>query len=147
MSFNQPQFNLPQTLKKFSLSSFRLKWKDISRFQQVLPNLEILKLHNHAVSDEIWDMDDGAFPKLRFLKLEMLNVKRWIATAENFPCLQNLVIKDCIQLEEIPSSLGDICALEKIEVSCCSHSASESAKQIQQEQVENYGNDLLKVYI
>ncbi|KAI3467122.1 hypothetical protein Pfo_023785 [Paulownia fortunei] len=133
------EFDLPLNLKKLTLSEFLLPWNEISSFQK-LPNLEVLKLLNGAVEGELWDMGDGDFPKLKFLKLESLNIKHWNASSDNFPCLEQLVLQRCNKLVEIPSSLGDICSLGAITVQWCSHSAAKSAKQIQEEQ-KDAGND------
>ncbi|KAL6518100.1 hypothetical protein OROMI_033801 [Orobanche minor] len=139
------KFKLPPALKKLSLSKFRLKWSEISIFQK-LPDLEVLSLHWGAVEDELWDTGDDVFPKLKSLKLEKLNIKRWNASAENFPRLEKLVVERCKQLEEIPSSFGDFYSLRKVEVLWCSHSAAKSAKEIHEEQ-QDAGNELLKVHI
>lgn len=139
------EFDLPWSLKKLTLSQFHLQWNVISSFQK-LPNLEVLKLLNAAVEGDLWDMGDGEFPKLKFLKLGSLNIKLWNASSDNFPCLEQLVLERCEELVEIPSSLADVCSLGSIVVRWCSRDAAKSAKQIQEEQTDA-GNELLKVHI
>ncbi|KAK4402237.1 Disease resistance protein RPP13 [Sesamum angolense] len=62
----------------------------------------------------------------------------------NFPRLQHLVIRHCSDLKEIPLRVGDIPTLKVIEVHECSSSVVDSARMIQEEQLE-LGNDGLEV--
>ncbi|KAL3820416.1 hypothetical protein ACJIZ3_006321 [Penstemon smallii] len=140
-------FILPAlSLKKLTLSKFRLQWDAISTIVKKLPNLEVLKLGFGSVVGEVWNMGDVEFPNLKFLKLQSLNIKTWSASPENFPSLEKLVLERCKELKEIPDSLGDFCSLEKIELLWCNSSAAKSAKQIQDDQ-EDAGNPLLKVHV
>ncbi|KAL3833232.1 hypothetical protein ACJIZ3_007968 [Penstemon smallii] len=139
--------NLPLSLKKLTLSKFRLQWDAISTIVEKLPNLEVLKLLGFgSVVGEVWNMGDVEFPNLKFLKLQSWHIKKWSASPENFPSLEKLVLESCPQLEEIPDSLGEFNSLEKIEVLWCSRSAAKLAKQIQDDQ-EDAGNQLLKVHV
>lgn len=139
-------FSFPSNLKKLTLSKFRLPWEEIHTIGR-LPNLEVLKLLFRAFEGPQWNMREGEFLKLKFLKLDTLTtIKQWNASADHFPCLQRLVLQRCKQLEKIPSVFGDIPTLQMIEVQWCSISASKSARQIQEEQ-QDLGNDGLKVFI
>ncbi|CAI9105958.1 OLC1v1004995C1 [Oldenlandia corymbosa var. corymbosa] len=138
-------FCFPSTLRKLTLSKFCLPWDKISTTGK-LPNLEVLKLLHRAFEGEQWDMDDGEFLKLKFLKLDGLNFVQWNASSDHLPVLEQLVVHRCKQLQEIPSSFGDIPTLQKIDLQWCNVSASNSAMEIKTEQLEN-GNDFLKVLI
>ncbi|KAK4488455.1 hypothetical protein RD792_004219 [Penstemon davidsonii] len=141
------QFILPAlSLKKLTLSKFRLQWDAISTIVEKLPNLEVLKLGFGSVFGEVWNMGDVEFPNLKFLKLESLNIKTWSAFPENLPALENLVLERCKQLKEIPDSLGEFYSLEKIELLWCNSSAAKSAKRIQDDQ-KDVGNELHKVHV
>ena len=92
-------------------------------------------------------MREGEFLKLKFLKQDRLNIVRWNAPANHFPCLQQLVLQRCKKLEEIPFCFGDTPSVEMIVVKWCSFSASKStARQILEEQ-QDIGNHRLKVFI
>ncbi|XP_071930473.1 putative late blight resistance protein homolog R1A-3 [Coffea arabica] len=127
------EMSLPLSLRKLTLSKFRLPWDEMSTILK-LPNLEVLKLLHRAFEGEQWNMGDAEFLKLKFLKLDTLKLVQWNASSDNFPCLEQLVLQKCKQLEEIPSSFGDIATLEKIEVQWCSISASKSATDIEAEE-------------
>ncbi|XP_027063019.1 putative late blight resistance protein homolog R1A-3 [Coffea arabica] len=138
------EFHFSLTIRKLTLSGFCLPWSKISAVAN-LPNLEALKLLREAFVGETWDLDAEEFPELRFLKLASLDIVKWTAIeCENsFPRLQKLVLEKCCNLEEIPSSMGNVSPLETIEVSDCPNSAN-SVKEIQEEQI-SMGNTGFKV--
>ncbi|XP_027062469.1 putative late blight resistance protein homolog R1A-3 [Coffea arabica] len=129
----QIEFCFSSTIKKLTLSGFRLPWCKISAIAN-LPNLEVLKLLHQAFEGQEWNMEVEEFPKVRFLKLASLDIAKWTASeCENcFPHLGKLVLERCYFLKEVPSSLGNISTLETIEVSGCPNSAS-SVMQLQEE--------------
>lgn len=139
------KFDFPLKLRKLTLSKFRLPWDCISEVGR-LPNLEVLKLLSGAFEGKVWDMKEGEFPKLKFLKLDTLNLAQWNSSSDDFPSLQHLVLRNCRQLEEVPSGLGGVPTLEIIEVQLCRQSAEESIRTIKEEQ-HMMGNDYLKVLI
>nr|XP_027060904.1 putative late blight resistance protein homolog R1A-3 [Coffea arabica] len=111
-----------------------------------LPNLEVLKLLDRAFKGEIWNMEKEGFPKVRFLKIDDLDVGKWTAYegVDCFPSLQKLALISCRSLKEIPSCLGSS-TLEIIEVSHCPFSAS-FIEPLQEEQMD-LGNTDLKILI
>ncbi|KAL3504613.1 hypothetical protein ACH5RR_034454 [Cinchona calisaya] len=138
------KFSFPVNLKKLTMSNARLPWDEISVIGQ-LPNLEVLKLLE-AFQGQQWDMEEGEFQNLKFLKLDSLDIELWNASNEHFPKLEQLVVLSCQQLEEIPSSFGEIPTLQLIEMKWCSPSATESVKQILEEQ-RDMSNDQLNVIV
>ncbi|XP_071924935.1 putative late blight resistance protein homolog R1B-17 [Coffea arabica] len=143
---SQPcEFNLPLNLKKLTLSKFRLPWSQISTIGK-LPHLEVLKLLSRAFDGQIWEMTEGEFQSLKYLKFDNLWIAQWKASNDHLPCLRHLVLQRCKKLEEVPSSLGDIRTLERIEVHWCSQSAAVSVKEIEDEQ-RDIGNEELMVLI
>ncbi|KAL3504640.1 hypothetical protein ACH5RR_034484 [Cinchona calisaya] len=139
------KFSFPSNLKKLSMSDFRLPWDEISVIGQ-LPNLEVLKLLYKAFEGQEWEMREGEFQKLKFLKLDTLDIKLWNASSEHLPSLEQLVVLSCLELEEIPSSFGEIPTLQLIEMKWCSSSATDSVKQILEEQ-RDMSNDQLNVIL
>lgn len=108
--------------------------------------LEVLKLVDVAFEEEQWDTREVEFPRLEYLKLEDIKIAEWNASSDNFPRLQQLVMKRCGNLEMIPSSLGEIPTLRKIQVYMCAETTNESARKIKDEQ-EKMGNEELQVII
>ncbi|XP_027088472.1 putative late blight resistance protein homolog R1A-3 [Coffea arabica] len=139
------KFTLPSNLKKLTVSNARLPWDEISVIGQ-LPNLEVLKLLSKAFEGQEWDMREGEFQRLKFLKLDSLDIVQWSASGEHLPCLEQLVVLSCQRLEEIPSSFGEISTLQLIELKWCSTSAKDSVKQILDDQ-RDYGNHQLNVTV
>ncbi|XP_071927534.1 putative late blight resistance protein homolog R1B-23 [Coffea arabica] len=139
------KFDFPLNLKKLTLSKFCLPWDCVSEIGR-LPNLEVLKLLSRAFEGERWNMKEGEFLKLKFLKLDTLNIAQWNASADHLPKLQQLVLRNCRHLEEVPSGFADIPTLVMIEMQLCRSSAEESVRILKEEQL-GLGIDDLKVLI
>ncbi|KAL3504653.1 hypothetical protein ACH5RR_034494 [Cinchona calisaya] len=135
------KFCFPSHLKKLSMSNSRLPWDEISYIGQ-LPNLEVLKLLNKAFEGQEWEMKEGEFKKLKFLKLDSLDIELWNASSDHIPSLVQLLVISCQQLEELPSSFGEIPTLQLIEMKWCSSSATDSVKHILEEQHDMSNNQL-----
>ncbi|KAI7994609.1 hypothetical protein LOK49_LG11G00414 [Camellia lanceoleosa] len=112
---NFREVKFPTNVKRLTLKYTKIKWEDISILGMLLPKLELLKLDVDAASGWQWATTDGGFPQLKFLKLKDLDVKQWITCSSHFPRLQHLSLDWCQDLKEVPSSLGDILALQLIE--------------------------------
>ncbi|KAL2515331.1 Disease resistance protein RPP8 [Forsythia ovata] len=135
----------PTLLKKLTLVSGFIPWEDITIVGS-LPNLQVLKLKRFAFLGPEWEPNEGEFLELKFLLLELSNLKYWRADSIHFPKLERLFIKDCRDLEEIPSGIGEITTLQSIEVYNSKDSLETSAKEIQETQ-QSFGNDDLQVRI
>ncbi|KAK4736343.1 hypothetical protein R3W88_000040 [Solanum pinnatisectum] len=138
--------NFPPNLKKLTLCRTYLQWEDMNILSK-LPNLEVLKLKDHAFHGHIWKLSDegeDGFLRLKFLLLEDMNLKQWEATSYHFPSLEHLGLTACIDLEKIPFDFADIQTLQLIELHKCKLSVIVSAEQIQEEQ-QSMGNDDLIV--
>ncbi|KAL2532974.1 NB-ARC domain-containing protein [Abeliophyllum distichum] len=140
-----PDFtSLPLNLRKLTLRNFDLSWKKLKIIGE-LPRLEVLKLRDVTIEGKQWDASEEEFQELRFLELDGVQIEHWNASSDHFPKLEQLVLRSCQHLE-IPSDLGFIPCLLKIEVHGCIKSVEESALQILEEQRDN-GNEELKVII
>ncbi|KAL2533017.1 NB-ARC domain-containing protein [Abeliophyllum distichum] len=137
--------SLPLNLRKLTLRNFDLSWMQMNIIGE-LPKLEVLKLRDVTIEGKRWDASEGEFQELRFLELDGVQIEHWNASIDNFPKLEQLVLRSCLQHLEIPSDLGFIPCLLKIEVHGCIKSVEDSALQIQEEQRDN-GNEELKVII
>ncbi|KAK4371869.1 hypothetical protein RND71_007253 [Anisodus tanguticus] len=147
----RPQISIkrsfPTSLKSLTLAGrFYFSWEDMSTLV-MLPNIEELKLKDHATIGHVWRLsDEDKFQSLKLLLLCSLDLEHWEAIVDNFPNLKRLVLKNCNYLHEIPIDFGEICTLESIELYQCGIDAVDSAKKIAQEQ-EEMGNNRLKVCI
>ncbi|KAL0318629.1 UNVERIFIED_CONTAM: putative late blight resistance proteinR1B-12 [Sesamum angustifolium] len=140
-----PNLSFPESLKKLTLSGSMLSWKDMS-INGSLPHLEVLKLKEYAFTGAVWEPVEGEFSRLKFLVIERIDLVQWIAENTHFPCLEHLIISDCMDLEAIPSGIGDIATLKVIAIDDCSPSAVASVEQILEEQ-RDMENNVLQVLV
>ncbi|KAL0356359.1 UNVERIFIED_CONTAM: hypothetical protein Sradi_4082800 [Sesamum radiatum] len=140
-----PNLSFPHSLKKLTLDGSKLSWKDMSIIGS-LPHLEVLKLKQYAFTGAVWKPVEGEFSRLRFLLIKKTQLVRWIAENTHFPCLEHLIIRECHDLEAIPSGIGDIATLKMIDIDDCSSSAVVSVEQILEEQ-RDMENNVLQVRV
>ncbi|CAN4124555.1 unnamed protein product [Withania somnifera] len=138
-----PQLNLPPTLKKLTLFNSRIYSLDRVA---TLPRLVVLKLVDVRFQG-IWEVTDDQFLHLKFLKLQDRSFSEWDVSDDAFPCLEHLVLRKLRYLKEIPSRFADMLTLKTIEVMACKESIVESAKDIQETQVEVMQNSDFKLFI
>ncbi|KAL2531301.1 Disease resistance protein RPP13 [Abeliophyllum distichum] len=136
--------SFPMNVKKLTLT-MDCPWEMMSLIG-TLPNLEILKLESVSFEGENWITKENEFQKLKFLKLDSLQLVQWNASRDHFPRLERLVLRYCYNLEKIPSELGCIPTLRMIEAHYCGINVKNSAMQIEEEQLKNR-NEELKVII
>ncbi|CAL5427992.1 unnamed protein product [Camellia sinensis] len=126
-------YEFPPNLKKLTLADTLLDWSHMSKLG-ILPKLEVLKLKDNAFKGEWWKLLDGGFRLLRVLQIGKTDLVCWEASAHHFPRLQRLILKHCESLEAVPSGLGEVSALQSIELYHATSTAVASVKQIQQKQ-------------
>lgn len=143
--WRRADFAFPRELQKLTLSGLGLPWNEMSIVGS-LPNLEVLKLRDHACHGDGWETTQGEFPKLRFLSVENSNLQHWITESSHFPSLKCLVLHYCGRLSEIPEVVGEFPLLELIEVDEWNKNLVKSAKMIQEEQ-QSFGNDYLQIRV
>uniref|UniRef100_M1BWI5 Disease resistance protein n=2 Tax=Solanum tuberosum TaxID=4113 RepID=M1BWI5_SOLTU len=136
----------PQCLKELTLSSCGFSWDEISTIG-TLHNLEVLNILLSAFTGKKWTVGVGGFLNLRLLKLEHSSIKHWNMSVDSFPCLEQLVLRWCGELEEIPASFGSMPSLQKIEARACCPSARKSAVKIRNMQRDDMKNLDFKVII
>ncbi|XP_076909938.1 putative late blight resistance protein homolog R1A-3 [Bidens hawaiensis] len=125
----------PGTLKKLTLSGFRLPWNHMSAIQQ-LPKLEVLKLLDSSFNGHLWETGDDQYLQLKYLKLAGLDIRVWEASSINFPRLKKLAVISCKDLSKIPLALGNISTLEQIEIDPSNNGVLDSVNRIQEVQHE-----------
>ncbi|XP_047971438.1 putative late blight resistance protein homolog R1B-14 [Salvia hispanica] len=140
----------PETLRKLTLGGWRFPWEDMKAIA-TLPNLQVLKLRDHAFEGHTWDTNEEAdeeqFPKLEYLLIEESDLESWVTEKAHFRILKRLVLHGCGKLSEIPDAIGDISPLELIEVDHANKSLVECVQRIHKEQKEEYDNKLLQVRV
>ncbi|KAI5670751.1 hypothetical protein M9H77_11115 [Catharanthus roseus] len=143
--YSSHHFKFPSRLKKLCLAGSFLSQERVSVIGK-LPNLEILKLDSIDFVERRWDIENEEFLNLKLLKLHYLNIREWNTCTDPFPCLQQLVLRSCFDLKEIPSSLGEISSLSIIEVRNCSKGAERTAWKILNERLD-LGDDDFQVLV
>ncbi|XP_022860102.1 putative late blight resistance protein homolog R1A-10 [Olea europaea var. sylvestris] len=133
----------PTSLRKLTLKGTELHPSKLLILGS-MPNLEVLKLKWNTFLCPEWEPSEGEFLKLKFLLLHDVELKYWIADSIHFPSLEHLKIFDCGLLDEIPSGFGEISTLQSIELYVCCDSIVESAKKIEEAQLD-WGNDAFKL--
>ncbi|PHT77804.1 hypothetical protein T459_15856 [Capsicum annuum] len=89
----------PATLKKLKLKGTFLSWSYLDIIAE-LPNLEVLKLMNHACSGRKWYPNVRGFTRLKLLLIDDNYLLYWKAIDDNFPVLERLMIRSCCHLKE-----------------------------------------------
>ncbi|KAK4344371.1 hypothetical protein RND71_037465 [Anisodus tanguticus] len=69
-------------------------------------------------------------------------IRHWRAGSDHFPCLEQLFLQYCWNLDSIPQDFADITPLTLIDINKCPESVGNSAKQIQQDIQDNYGGSI-----
>ncbi|KAH6825830.1 hypothetical protein C2S53_008035 [Perilla frutescens var. hirtella] len=124
---------IPWCLEMLSLDGLGYSSEYMSAIAS-LSQLKLLKLRCSAFQGPNWKVNHKEFQFLEYLLLEDLDLVLW--TTDDgvcFPSLLHLIIRHCYKLKEIPSQIGAIESLKKIEVVDCSPSVVASALQIQQQ--------------
>lgn len=125
-------FTFPRKLKRLTLSGSRISWKSMTIVGS-LSYLEVLKIKYHAFEGPVWETNDGEFRRLKLLLIHMTDLEHWKVDETHFPSLERLSLEYCYNLVEIPSGIGKIPTLRKIELCGCSTSVVTSAKVIEEE--------------
>ncbi|WMV28160.1 hypothetical protein MTR67_021545 [Solanum verrucosum] len=138
----------PMNVRFLSLAGISLTEEVVTSIA-ALQKLETLKLFfiHFPNNNPRWDVTDREFKVLKYLKLELVDMNQWESLDTSFPMLEKLVIKDCEQLEEIPSSFADIPTLRLIKLINCSESVRDSAQSIKEEVENTQGYERLQLHI
>ncbi|KAF3670625.1 putative late blight resistance protein R1-A-like isoform 2, partial [Capsicum annuum] len=142
----QFDFHFPLGLKEVILYGFDLTSDALSRIGRSLPNLQKLDLIRARIHfGKEWNMERVTFQNLKLLRLYDVSFSEWQVIAdESFPLLEELEIKYCSELTEIPESFGDIASLKLISV-WKNPRLKESALKIKEYVEEIMGEDKLEV--
>ncbi|PIN23085.1 hypothetical protein CDL12_04214 [Handroanthus impetiginosus] len=96
----------------------------------LLENLEVLKLKEKAFMGKYWEAQDGGFRHLEVLHIGRTDLVSWYALGHHFPRLRRLELKNCEELQDIPSGLADIPTLRLLDLHRTKLAAT-SAKRIE----------------
>uniref|UniRef100_M1BZL6 Late blight resistance protein Rpi-blb2 n=2 Tax=Solanum tuberosum TaxID=4113 RepID=M1BZL6_SOLTU len=144
-AINRPwDFHFPSSLKRLWLNEFPLTSDSLSIIAR-LPNLEELTLYRTIIHGEEWSMgEEDTFENLKCLKLNQVTLSKWEVGEESFPTLEKLKLSGCRDLEEIPSSFGDIYSLKIIKL-VRTPQLEDSALKIKEYAEDMRGGDELQV--
>ncbi|XP_031100764.1 uncharacterized protein LOC116004742, partial [Ipomoea triloba] len=132
-------------LRKLTFCNTFFKWDDI-RILGSLEELEVLKLDENAFRGEEWDLkSDVVFNQLQYLRIGRTNLETWKIMENSFPVLENLVLRNCTNLKEIPSAFAQVHNLKVIELYHMSENANNSARQIAEQMSENANSSARQV--
>lgn len=82
----------------------------------MLLNLEDLKLLAGDFVRKTWNMEDEGFSKLKFLKLQLLDIQQWNTSNSTLPLASAASSGQSRNLEDIPFAYGNIPTLRMIRV-------------------------------
>nr|GMD13583.1 putative late blight resistance protein homolog R1B-8 [Ipomoea batatas] len=119
-------------LRKLTFCRTSFKWDDMEKLGS-LEQLEVLKLDENAfISDEeSWNLKSNlVFNQLQYLRIGRTNLKTWTIAENNFPVLENLVLRNCTNLEAIPPAFAEVDNLKVIELYHMTENAINSARQV-----------------
>nr|GME12984.1 putative late blight resistance protein homolog R1B-16 [Ipomoea batatas] len=136
----------PPNIKEINLENITLSSSAISIIAQ-LSNLEALILVTCKFEEEEWNVEEEIlFCKLKYLELNNPRIRIWniSSAAESFPCLEQVILNRCWELETVPYSLADICTLKLICVGGCTYTCERSVKKIE-EDAQEMGNHILRI--
>ncbi|KAI5659204.1 hypothetical protein M9H77_27997 [Catharanthus roseus] len=136
------EFNLPCTLRKLNIEADFLSER-VTYAIGKLPDLEVLKLSKVSFEDQTWDVEDEQFLNLKYLDIRESKIEQWSASTDSFPQLQQLILKKCHELIEIPSCFAELLTLKVMKVIGCKK-LEDSFQEIVAEQ-QDLGNEGLKV--
>nr|GMD46063.1 putative late blight resistance protein homolog R1B-14 [Ipomoea batatas] len=136
--------SFPPNIKKLTLCKTYLPWEEMDIISK-LRNLEVLKLKDFAFCGPVW-IPSEMFLQLKLLLVAHSDLEHWDADVYNvFPVLECLALRCCWYLKELPSDFASNFDLRLIELIDCCPSLVHSAKMIQQEAIEIFGNGALVV--
>ncbi|WMV54231.1 hypothetical protein MTR67_047616 [Solanum verrucosum] len=141
------EYYFPNNLKELRLHSFPLLRPDLLSAIAALPELEILEFMDCKFVEDEWDASEDIYQSLKTLSLLMVNLSEWQVDTETFPKLEELVLKHCDHLWEIPCAFMDIHTLKSIHLTNINPELEDSAIKIKNEIAAYTGEDRLQVHI
>ncbi|KAL8458537.1 hypothetical protein ACS0TY_036165 [Phlomoides rotata] len=137
----------PRSLRRLTLSLRAARSEDVLGIVGALPLLEKLVFIG-TFEGRVWETVEGQFRSLKFLKLEDCpGLDIWTTESSHFPRLEHLVLVLLEELQVIPPEIGEITTLKSLKLVECRNSAVESAKRIQEDQEDNFGEVSLQVKV
>ncbi|KAH0747688.1 hypothetical protein KY285_009345 [Solanum tuberosum] len=141
------EYYFPNNLKELQLYSFPLLRPDLLSAIAALPELEILEFMDCKFVEDEWDASEDIYQSLKTLSLLMVNLSEWQVDKETFPKLEELILKHCDDLWEIPCAFMDIHTLKSIHLTNINPELEDSAIEIKNEIATYTGEDRLQVHI
>ncbi|KAK4720594.1 hypothetical protein R3W88_010827 [Solanum pinnatisectum] len=140
------EYYFPNSLKELRLYDFPLR-PDLLSAIAALPELEILEFIYCEFMEDKWDAGEHIYQRLKTLSMLMVNHSEWQVDSETFPKLEELILRHCYKLTEIPSAFMDIDTLKSIHLSNNKRELGDSAIEIEKQIVDFKGEYRLQVHI
>ncbi|XP_057801612.1 putative late blight resistance protein homolog R1C-3 isoform X1 [Salvia miltiorrhiza] len=140
--------SFPHSLKKLYLKCGNFHLEEIMEKIASLPLLEKLELRYGQFATRSWEIVEGQFPCLKYLKLwGCEDMECWTLEGSCLPRLEQLILFVMDSFEEFPSEIGEIATLKSIGLWDCSESMAVSLKKIVEEQKELQGDPPFHVIV
>ncbi|XP_057801525.1 putative late blight resistance protein homolog R1B-23 [Salvia miltiorrhiza] len=140
--------SFPHSLKKLYIRCENFHLEEILEKIASLPLLEKLTLKYGEFARRSWEIVEGQFPSLKYLRLsECWDMECWTLEGYCLPRLEQLLLDDMWSLEEFPSEIGEIPTLKSIRLWFCSETMAVSLKKIVEEQEELQGDPPFHVLV
>ncbi|XP_031126149.1 putative late blight resistance protein homolog R1A-3 [Ipomoea triloba] len=139
-------YTFPQNLKEITFAKTLMPWEAMNVIS-MLPKLEVLKLKNHACVGQEWKLTvERGFPELKLLLISFMDLKHWLLADDiddhPFQKLERLVLRNCFEMKEMPSWIENLSInLKSVQLEQCHASLVSSARMIEEEQRECYGEE------
>ncbi|KAG5575733.1 hypothetical protein H5410_055867 [Solanum commersonii] len=124
------EYYFPNNLKELRLYSFPLLRPDLLSAIAALPELEILEFMDCKFVEDEWDASEDIYQSLKTQSLLMVNLSEWQVDTETVPKLEELILKHCDHLWEIPCAFMDIHTLKSIHLTNINPELEDSAIKI-----------------
>ncbi|KAK4708452.1 hypothetical protein R3W88_029377 [Solanum pinnatisectum] len=122
----------------------------LNKFESLIAmyeDLEILEFMDCKFMEDEWDASEDIYQSLKTLSLLMVNLLEWQVDTETFSKLEELILKHCDHLWEIPCAFIDIHTLKSIHLTNINPELEDSAIEIKNEIAAYTGEDRLQVHI
>ncbi|KAG6387260.1 hypothetical protein SASPL_152447 [Salvia splendens] len=122
-----PAYKFPVNLRSLTLQNTFLEWTHMSTLGS-LQKLKVLKLKDNAFVGTSWEVMERGFNALEVLHIRRIDLLTWTASAQHFPSLKQLQLRNCDKLKEVPIGLNDNPNLEYLDLQFCKAAAASAKK-------------------
>ncbi|XP_074294530.1 putative late blight resistance protein homolog R1B-14 [Silene latifolia] len=137
----------PRSIRQLTLTKTHLDWQKHMNTLETLPNLVVLKLKDSAFIGKYWKPKKEGFLCLEVFHVEGTDLEVWDADTDDFPALRTITLRYCDALKGLPTNLGTLPNLQKLDLHCNNPTVAASGKEIQRIKLEQKQEVLFKLYV